>query len=209
MNGKAELSDRELCLVRLRFLDLAKSFFCTQPDGEMIGRWRGIFAALGGEQTSESLDKAVAELAATLDECDLQDLKDEYYDLFVNPYSKELLPLNGSYHLDGRSFGPSLVKYRQLLKDSQLIKDPEITESEDSLEVMLDTLATLVREEKNGNEMSRHFQDRLLTEFLQPTVKELTGRVQKNSRAGFYRQCIAFVDAYLELENGLVETGKV
>lgn len=205
MTKHIELSDRDLCLVRLRFLDLIKSFFQETPDAERISRWRGIFAALNKEQINQQLDTVTGQLSEMLDSKDLHELREEYYDLFTDPYSKHLLPLNAAYYLDGKSFGPSLVNYRELLKQNQLIKDASVTDSEDSLLLMLDTLVTLVEEEKQGSKQAREVQDQLLQEFLLPTVQHINKSIKDNPKADFYQKCMAFLCAYLELEQGLLK----
>lgn len=198
-------TDRDLCRVRLRFLDLLKSFFQDEPDAERLSRWRGIFAAIDKEQINQHLDRTIRELGETLSCKSLQEIKDEHYTLFVDPYSKELLPLNAAYYLDGKSFGPSLANFREILKQGQLIKDSTITDPEDSLPIMLDTLITLINEEQKGSLQTRELQDQLLLQFLIPTTKQIYTRISTNSEAGFYQKCIAFLDAYLELEEGLLE----
>lgn len=204
MNKPAEISDRNLILVRLRFLDLLKSFFQETPDAERMSRWRGIFAALAKERINPQLDATIARLTEILSMKDLKGLKDEYYALFTDPYSKHLLSLNASYYLDGNSFGPSLVSYRELLKTAQLIKDGDISDPEDSLLFMLDTLVTLVEEEKQGSEQARELQDQLLQHFLFPAAKKLGAAVAANEEADFYEHCIVFLNEYLELEQGLL-----
>ena len=205
MTQQTELSDRDLCLVRLRFLDLLKSFFQETPDAERISRWRGIFAALNKEQINQQLDAVINQLGGMLDSKDLHELREEYYDLFTDPYSKHLLPVNASYYLDGKNFGPALVRYRELLKKSQLVKEASVTDSEDSLLLMLDTLVTLVEEEKQGSALARKTQDLLLQHFLLPTVHHMNKNVKDNPKADFYKKCIAFLYAYLELEQGLLK----
>jgi len=203
----AEITDRDLILVRLRFLDLLKSFFVEEPDAERMSRWRGIFAALAKERINRQLDDVIEKLAENLNKKDLQDLKDEYYTLFTDPYSRQLLPLNAAYYLDGKSFGPSLVDYRELLKEARLIKDRSITDPEDSLPLMLDTLIALIEEEKQGaGEQTRDLQKQLLDQFLIPTTAKLFTAANNNSEADFYCSCIEFLKAYLDLEEGLVES---
>ncbi len=202
----AELTDRDLCRVRLRFLDLLKSFFQDEPDADRLSRWRGIFAALGGERINQRLDTAIQEFGKTLAARSLQEIKDEYHALFVDPYSKQLLPLNAAYYIDGKSFGPSLARFREILKQGQLVKESTFTEPEDSLAIMLDALITLIHEEKKGTMETRHIQDQLLQQFLIPTTKQINERISKNAEAEFYHKCIDFLDAYLELEQGLFES---
>jgi len=206
MNKATDITDRDLLLVRLRFLDLLKSFFQEEPDAEMMSRWRGIFSALTREQINQRLDTVILQLSEILNRKNLQDIKDEHYELFTNPYSKDLLPLNASYYLDGKSYGPSLVNYRELLKSGQLIKDNSNTEPEDSILLMLDALVTLIEEEKQGGEQARQLQDQLLEQFLIPTAKQLSEAAAENRSADFYNFCIKFLNEYLLLEQGLINT---
>ncbi len=203
MTLRTDLTDRDLCRIRLRFLDLLKSFFQDEPDADRLSRWRGIFAALDKERINQQLDKAIRELGETLADKSLQEIKNEHYSLFVDPYSKQLLPLNAAYYLDGKSFGPSLASYREILKQGQLVKESTITDPEDSLPLMLDALITLINEEKQTAMETRHLQDQLLEQFLIPTTKHINDRISKNTEAEFYQKCFAFLDAYLELEQGL------
>ena len=205
MSGQTELTDRDLGRIRLRFLDLLKSFFQDEPDAERLSRWRGIFAALEGQHIMPQLDKATSELGQLLLAMSLQQIKDEHYALFVDPYSKQLLPLTAAYYIDGKSFGPSLARYRDILKEGQLIKDKSFTDSEDSLPIMLDVLIALIQEEKQEEASTRHLQDQLLTDFLIPTVKGINDTITKSSDIAFYVKCVAFLEAYLELEQLLLE----
>lgn len=205
MSKQTELTDRDLSRIRLRFLDLLKSFFQDQPDAELLSRWRGIFAALDSQHITKNLDKATHELGELLSSMTLKQIKEEHYTLFVNPYSKQLLPLTAAYYIDGKSFGPSLAKYRDILKEGQVIKESKFTDSEDSLPIMLDVLIALIQEEKQGDVATRHLQDQLLQEFLIPTVKAISTEIGDTSDIKFYVKCITFLLAYLELEQELLE----
>jgi TorA maturation chaperone TorD len=205
MSEQTELTDRDLHRIRLRFLDLLKSFFQDEPDAERLSRWRGIFAALDGQRITRDLDNASHELGKLLASMTLQQIKEEHYALFVNPYSKQLLPLTAAYYIDGKSFGPSLARYRDILKEAQVIKEHGFTDSEDSLPIMLDVLIALIQEEKQGDSNSRQLQDQLLREFLIPTVTAIEKEINTSSDIAFYVKCIAFLKAYLDLEQGLFE----
>jgi len=171
-----------------------------------LSRWRGIFAALEKENINQTLDSAIHELGETLAARSLQEIKDEHYALFIDPYSKRLLPLNAAYYIDGKSFGPSLANFREILKQGQLVKDSKFTDPEDSLPIMLDALITLINEEQKETMDTRHLQDQLLQHFLIPTTKKISERINEDSEALFYQKCIIFLDAYLELEQGLLES---
>lgn len=107
-----DFSDKEVFRVRLRFVDLIKSFFQAEPDAENMSRWRGTFAALAKEQVNPIFDGAVQDICRMLNEKNLIDIQNEYYELFTNPFSKNQINIMASYYLDGRSFGQTLVSLR-------------------------------------------------------------------------------------------------
>jgi len=200
-----ELNERDLFRVRLRFLDLSKSFFQGEPDAEKISRWRGTFSALVQEQVSPGFDRVVKEMSEALSVKGLKELQDEYYNLFVDPFDGDPVNTNASFYLDGRSFGQSLVEIRGLLNEAGLQKDESVTEPEDSLVVMLDSFASLVEEEKmNGGENIIQLQGRLLTEFLDPFSEKFCQALETNQKADFFTLCGKFLNEYLDLERGLV-----
>ena len=199
-----DLNERDLLRVRLRFLDLSKSFFLGEPDAEKISRWRGTFSALIQEQVSPGFDRAVKELSDALSSKSLKDLQDEYYNLFVNPFDGAPVNTCASFYFDGRSFGQSLVEIRGLLGESGLQKDESFTDPEDSLVVMLDTFASLVEEEKtNSGESVKQLQNRLLTEFLYPFSAKFCEALEENKEADFFAVCGRFLYEYLDLERSL------
>lgn len=200
-----ELSEKELFQVRLRFIDLLKSFFQEEPDAEKMSRWRGIFSALADEQINPLFDSGVRELCSLLNSRSLADLKDEYYRLFVDPFSDSQIVTLASYYLDGRSFGESLVELRGLLGEAGLEKTAGVVDSEDSVVMMLDTFGSLIDEDKkSGSALTRQLQVRLLTEFLEPFSVKFSAAVEKSEKAVFYKSCCKLLRGYLDLEKGLV-----
>ena len=196
--------EKQMLRIRLRLLDLLKSFFVQEPDAERMSRWRGIFTALAENRIQPELDEGVRQLQHLLEGKKLEDLKDEYYALFVDPYNEQPVELNASHYLDGKSFGPSLVQYRQLFKDAHLVKENDVTEPEDHLVLMLDALATLIEEEAETEE-TKEQQTTLITEFLQPMALAMKKQLSTNTQASFYLSCAVFLNGYLDLEQGLLE----
>ncbi len=196
--------DKQLVRIRLRLLDLLKSFFAQEPDADRMSRWRGIFTALAENRIDPELDEGVRQLRQMLETKKLEDLKDEYYALFVDPYNEQPVELNASHYLDGKSFGPSLVQYRQLLKEARLVKENDVTEPEDHLVLMLDALATLIEEEAE-TVATQEQQAKLITGFLQPMALAMKKQLSANSQASFYLSCAVFLNGYLALEQGLLE----
>ena len=147
-----ELTDKELIRTRLRFLDVIKSFFMDEPDAERLSRWRGFIAALSDEPVNPLMDAAVKELGRLLSEISLEDIRDEYYELFINPFSSDMVQTNLSHYLDGQAFGQTLVNFRGFMMEAGLVKNEDIDDTEDSLVFMLDILRALIEEEKNDLE---------------------------------------------------------
>jgi len=199
--------EKEVFRVRLRFVDLIKSFFQTEPDAEKMSRWRGTFSALVKEQVNPLFDAAVRDIHRMLNEKSLAEIQNEYYELFTNPFSQAQVNTMASWYLDGRSFGETLVRLRSFLAEAGIVLVEGVVDSEDSLPVLLDILANLIEEEKNGGgEDVRELQNRLLSIWLQPLAKELTVAVERIDTALFYRACCRLLCGYLDLEKGLATT---
>ncbi len=198
-----DLSNTQLIHLRKRFFDLLKSFFIEEPDAEKMSRWRGTFAALTKERISPSLDSAIQRLNALLSDKSLQDLQEEYYQLFVNPFSDNQINITVSSYMDGHSYGPSLAKLRDFLQEAKLEKDTNFTSSEDSLVFMLDVLSTLIEEEKDDPDNARKYQGALISDFLGPFGHRFGTELKNNEIADFYEACGSFLNGYLDLEKGL------
>lgn len=197
-----ELNDKDLILVRLRFIDLMKSFFVNQPDAERLSRWRGTFAALIKDQVSPEIDTAARDLNSQLTSKKLEDLQDEYYALFTDPFSENHLNMMASHYIDGRNYGNTLIAFRQFLHDISINVDNSLGDSEDSLPVMLDVLITLVEQEKNGDDTSLK-QSELVNNFLLPCIDHLSKSAEENQSAHFFDGCMRFCKGYLHLEKSL------
>jgi len=197
-----ELNDKELLLVRLRFLDLIKSFFVSQPDAERLSRWRGTFAALVKDQVTPEIDSAARDLNTQLTSKKLEDLQDEYYALFTDPFSDNHLNMMASHYIDGRNYGNTLISLRQFLYDTNITVDNSLGDSEDSLPVMLDILVTLIEQQKQGEDTSIE-QGNLVNVFLLPCIDHLSRSAADNQSAHFFDGCIRFCKGYLNLEKSL------
>jgi len=197
-----ETTEREILIIRLRLIDLIKSFFLDTPDAELLSRWRGTFAALSREQISPRLDKAVREVSGQLNDKSLQDIQDEYYSLFVDPFGEHLVNLMASHYFDGRNYGETLVQVREILATAQVTKENKVKDSEDSLVVMFDTLGTLIEMEKEG-EQTAAAQQQLVVEYLVPFLEKLGPVISANGVADFYASVVHFITGYLDLEKGL------
>lgn len=203
-----DMEEKEIRKVRLRLLDLLKSFFIEEPDGEKISRWRGTFNALARERVNPAFDESVTQIHRFLEKGNLKALQDEYYTLFVDPFGEEQLSTSASFYLDGRSHGKTLVELRTFLSGMGLSKKKEVIETEDSLVVLLDVLTRLIENEEGmAKDKTEELQAELLNNYLIPLAANFKAACEKNDSALFYEACSRFFCGYLELEKGL--TGSV
>jgi len=201
------MEEKEIRRIRLRLIDLVKSFFLGEPDAEKMSRWRGTFSALARENVNPMFDQAVKEILSSLQEKNLEELQNEYYKLFTDPFTDKGLCTAASFYLDGRTHDKTLVNLRTFLREQQIVKSDGVIETEDSITVMLDILTRLIEdEEKLEKGISRKPQEELLDTYLLPFSKKLKESCEKNEFANFYTACCRFFCGYLELEKGLTGT---
>lgn len=197
------VNDKELARIRLRFIDLCKSFFLEQPDAEKLGRWRGIISALGNENINPGFDKAVRQMEVLLSRKNLHDLQQEYYRLFVDPFNKWLVHTSASFYEDGHAFGPTLVRYRDFLGRAGLRLQEDVHEADDSLVLLLDALASLIDREQKNPENSRNLEAELIHGYLLSLSRKFSKSLQENPEADFYRACSELLCRYIDMERGL------
>jgi TorA maturation chaperone TorD len=198
-------SDRDIARVRLRFIDLVKSFFLEEPEAEKFSRWRGIFSALSSEPVNKDLDQAVSRIVEMLDSVGLQDVQDEYYSLFDDPFSEHRVSLSASFYIDGKSHGQTLAEFRGFLAEANIEKAEFVREAEDTLPVMVDCLASLIELEKEDEPRARRLQVVLVKQYLVPLATQLSQAFKKNDKAVFYEACGQFLLGYAELDQALFE----
>lgn len=199
-----DLSDKELNSIRLRILDLIKSFFITEPDEDKVKTWKEVIATLSSEKINPAMDAAVRKLNELLSTMQFKDLEEEHYDLFIDPFSKHIVQTTLSYYVDGHDFGQSLVDLRRFLLKAEITKKEGLDESEDSLVFLLDILATLIQDEEDDSDNAKKKQSELLSTFLDPFSVHFNSALTGNDRAKFYEACAAFLSGYIDLEKGLM-----
>lgn len=197
-----ESTSKEIIIIRLRLIDLIKSFFVDKPDAELLSRWRGTFSALSKEQVAPLLDKAVRDVSRQLGEKSLEAIQDEHYSLFVDPFGENHVNLIASHYFDGRNYGETLVAIRDVFLASKVVKDAEVKDPEDSLMVIFDLLGTLIEMEKDG-EQTATAQQQLIVDYLIPFLEKLGPAISNNPSADFYTAVVDFIVGYLDLEKGL------
>ncbi len=202
------IQERDLCRVRLRLIDLCKSFFDKEPDVEKLARWRGIFAALAGAEVDPAFDRESDEIAELLWKKSLPGLQREYFRVIAGPYDEpgdRPAVTVFSFHRNGCRFHETREGIRQLMEEAGIARAPAVAEPEDSLVVLLDILAVLVEEERTGEGWrARQLQGRLLVDYLVPLAHQMAGVLEENEHADFYLRCSRLLCSYLDLETELI-----
>jgi len=201
MNRQVE---HDITAIRLRFLDLLKSFFDREPDDARLKTWQEVFAGLATEQINPAMDSAARNLDTLLASMSADEIREEFYELFIDPFSSHSVGMTLSYYRDGHDFGRSLVELRDLLSGAGIVRATDTDQSEDSLLVLLDILACLIREEENDPDFDPGHAARLLKSFLEPLTDYLNTAMQENDRARFFQACTRFLSGYIDLEKGLL-----
>ena len=207
------IQERDLRRVRLRLLDLCKSFFDTAPDAEKLARWRGIFAALAGAKVTSAFDREAGVIASLLWAKSLARLQHEYYRVLAGPLGagriatlkKEGPVTAASFRRDDLCRPEPLTGIRELMAEAGLARNPAATVPEGSLVALLDIMAALVEEESAEGDWPRELQGRLLAGFLLPLAERLVRALEQNIHADFYLRCSRLLCSYLELEMELAD----
>ncbi len=200
MSTELQRENAAIRKVRGFFYELNKSFFLAEPDPEKVGHWRQIINSLTAEAPSLKLGAAARQLSLALDELELNAIKDEYYELFFNPFSPRLISWTASVSVNGRNFGPKLVEIRQLMAAQGLEKEEKFKEPEDSLPILLDLMARLIEMEADLGAGGAAAQLKILEKFLLPLTAHMNRQLQADPGARLYPLCADFLQAWLEFD---------
>ncbi|HHI96778.1 MAG TPA: hypothetical protein ENJ96_02905 [Thermodesulfatator atlanticus] len=142
----------------------------------------------------DSFDQALAAVKESLSTVSPEEIIAEYEYLFIEPFEGPHIPLEASYYLDGKAFGPALAELRAFLAQEGLFKEEGIPEPEDHLALLLAFMAALIRSEKDLLS-----QQKLFYNFLRPcaqgVLKRLTGE-----KTRVYGPLGRLCEAFLRLE---------
>ena len=195
--------DMGLGSARMVLYGLFRSFFDSSPSEEKVEYWKSILGALHEGTGFHELDEAVSAMKALLDERDLVQIQNEFYELFENPFSSNRLQLCASYYIDGKLMGMSLVKLRKLLYNLSLGKVDGFTETEDHLVFLLDAMMHLIEQEEQGDDSARKGQVAILEDYLTPCIEGVGRALSQSGNFPFYETAVRMGRAILELEKNL------
>ncbi len=146
------------------------------------------------ETGDEAFDTAARGLKKAFEKLSCADIEAEYERLFIDPFEGPHLPLEASYYLDGKAFGPSLARLRAFLTEVGLAKAERVAEPEDHLALLLAFMEALIARKKGLPSEKVLFYN-----FLRPCVSELAQRM-KGEKTHFFGPLFRFLEAFLALE---------
>lgn len=197
--------NNEINVIRSFFYELIKISFYKEPDenylnfiGEFI---RNIDSKTyrESEYFSEKLGQMVDMFSFTISNLSTDEIKDEYNELFINPFSNNLINTNASYYIDKKNFGDTLINLREFLQRNNLEKSANLNEPEDSITFLTDLMIYLI----NSNDTSEN-QIELFENFINPLFLNIESVLKTNEKANFYK-CIGYlIDFFLTLEKGYI-----
>jgi len=129
-----------------------------------------------------------------------EQVREEYFDLFVGVGRGELVPF-GSWYLTGFLMEKPVSVLRADLAQLGIERQEGVTESEDHIASLCDAMAILIR---NAEEISFTRQKTFYNDHLQPWVGRFFSDLQAARTARFYRSVGFFGEAFFSFEEQLL-----
>lgn len=191
--------------VRSFFYELIKMSFYKEPDENYLNIIEEFIRNIDSktyrenEYFSEKLSQMVDIFSFTISNLSTDEIKDEYNELFINPFSNNLINTNASYYIDKKNFGDTLIKIREFLKRNDLEKSANLKEPEDSITFLTDLMLYLINSKDTLENQIELFEN-----FIDPLFLNIQSALKTNEKANFYK-CIGYlIDFFLTLEKGYI-----
>ena len=193
---RAEVADDRLDGERAALFALLGRLLSESPDAALLARLRG----LGGDGETR-LGEALSGLAAAAAVAEPAALEREFFQLFIGVGRGELLPY-GSWYLSGFLHDRPLADLRGTLRGLGVERAPGVSEPEDHIAFLCDTLAGLIEGRfPGGTEEARNF----FARHLRPWAARFFGDLEKAGAARFYRTVGALGRVAVEIEGAAAD----
>ncbi len=175
---------------------LLSLFFLPDFDEKRLSLARNVLESLP-KTGVERFDSAVGDLREALAGKEATEIREEFERLFIVPFEGAQIPLEASYYLEGKLFGPSLARLRELLGELGLARGEGVSEPEDHLGVLLAFMEAATQQNSLIQERE------LFYNFLRPCARGVTAKLEKE--AFLYGKVAEMLEAFLELEERFFE----
>ena len=173
--------DVQIKQTRTFFYELIKETFTREPDGIYFDKVKTLIDNLkNAEEKIGNLEFIIESFEEVFRNYTIENLKDEYNNLFVDPFNDNMINLNASYYLDGKNFGKTLVNIREFIWKLNLIKNEDVPYTEDSIGFLCDVMVYLIEHGCNQTQMT------LFVEYISPFWGKFSSALKENESSNFY-----------------------
>lgn len=192
--------DTQIKQSRTFFYNLIKETFIKEPDKLYFDMMKELVTSL------KNLGEEFDDLAFVTDafgeifqNYTLDDLKDEYNRVFVDPFNDNLLNLTASYYIHGKNLGKTLAEIREFIWNMNLVKDEKIFHSEDSVGFLCDVMSYLI--ENACTQTQTTFFER----FIEPFFSRFAKALKENELSNYYACFGKLINFVLDTEKSFLE----
>jgi TorA maturation chaperone TorD len=193
---------------RADFYALLARLFADAPDATLLHAiaTAPALGAVAAEDTEPAADEALLSLPAAWDKLraasgamDADAAADEYNALFIG-VGKSEINLHASHWLTGFMMERPLVELRATLAQLGLGRRPEVTQLEDHIASLCETMRILVAGQGERRPMLIAEQRAFFEVHIAPWVFSCCSAIEHYSVANYYRRVAQFAHCYLALE---------
>lgn len=194
---------------RYFFYDLFFSMFVREPSDEIIDAWRKSLTAVCQAQPEGSIGKAASDILDLLKDKDANEsVRSEFFRLFWHPEGPAVSPLASTY-VDGKPFGPYLVRLRTFLEKTPFRKTGDYIETEDSLAFHLDLMRSMIKEENESDspqdkEKWQALQRELMNGYMSEWIDLPFAQLEKRDTEPFYQRVATLARLFFQVEKDLL-----
>lgn len=180
--------ENEQQTLRTEIYLLMSALFRQSPSGEMVA----FLSQLETETEQSEMQKAWQTIAQAAANVNLDDLADEYQELFIGIGRGEVVPF-ASWHRTGSLMEKPLAEIRDDLDVMGFEREEAVKEPEDHIAALCEVMAMISHEEEG-------LQQAFFNKHIAPWFKSLVNQVQSAQSANFYTAVASLLDAFLTLE---------
>ncbi|MBX2885384.1 MAG: molecular chaperone TorD family protein [Granulosicoccus sp.] len=131
----------------------------------------------------------------------VDELNDEYFELFIGLGRGELVPF-GSWYLTGFLMEKPVAALRGDLQQLGIDRQSDVKESEDHIAALCDAMAIIIR---NSDEIGLLRQQQFFNDHIKPWVQQFFSDMQNARAAHFYRSVGFFGESFFDFEQQLLQ----
>jgi TorA maturation chaperone TorD len=181
---------------RAHFYALLARLFYAAPDAALLSAIAG--GKIEGEEPT--LARAWQALAQAARDADPEALRGEYETAFIGTGKAPVTLYTGAYTIRTSNEVP-LARLRGELSALGLARQDSVSEPEDHIAALCDTMRHLIAEQQRDLEEQKQFFSR----WIRPAADELCNAIRASPHTAFYKPVAQFAKSYFALEQSAFE----